>query len=185
MAETLSNLSVIAYVVAAVCLVLAVFLWFIFKIPTVIGDLSGRTARKSIAKMRSANEKSGNKAYRASDVNRNRGKLTETMKNPAAFAQSAPQINQVPAQPMQQPPVRPVQPIPQHPPVQPDYQPRPQAAPMGRPETGVLAENRPTPISSEETGILMNENGTAPLAQRPQQQVAHTRWTTCVRFLGR
>ncbi len=40
-------------------MVLAVLLWFKFCIPSVIGDLSGRTARKSIAKMREENEKSG------------------------------------------------------------------------------------------------------------------------------
>lgn len=59
MAETLSTLSIISFAVAGVFLVLAVFLWFFLKIPSVIGDLSGKTARKSIAKMRAVNEKSG------------------------------------------------------------------------------------------------------------------------------
>lgn len=76
MADTLSTLSVISFAVAAVCLVLAVFLGIFFKIPTVISDLSGRTARKSIAKMRTANEKTGVKTYQASKTNANRGKLT-------------------------------------------------------------------------------------------------------------
>ena len=69
MADTLSTLSVISFAVAAVCLVLAVFLGVFFKIPTVISDLSGRTARKSIAKMRTANEKTGVKTYQASKTN--------------------------------------------------------------------------------------------------------------------
>lgn len=76
MADTLSTLSVISFAVAAVCLVLAVFLGVFFKIPTVISDLSGRTARKSIAKMRTANEKTGVKTYQASKTNADRGKLT-------------------------------------------------------------------------------------------------------------
>ncbi len=79
MAETLQILSIISFAVAGVCFVLAVFFWFFFKIPTVIGDLSGRTARKSIAKMRVANEKSGSKSYKESKVNLERGKLTGTM----------------------------------------------------------------------------------------------------------
>lgn len=78
MAETLQLLSIISFAVAAACLVLAVFLWFFFRIPDVIGDLSGRTARKSIAKMRAANEKSGSKSYKESKANAERGKLTGT-----------------------------------------------------------------------------------------------------------
>ena len=45
MAQTLQTLSVISFVIAGACLVLAVFFWLFFKIPTVIGDLSGRTAK--------------------------------------------------------------------------------------------------------------------------------------------
>lgn len=36
----------------------------LFKIPIVIGDLSGRTAKKSIERMRLNNEKTGNKSYK-------------------------------------------------------------------------------------------------------------------------
>lgn len=79
MAETLQTLSIISFAVAAACFVLAIFLWFFFKIPTVIGDLSGRTARKSIAQMRAANEKSGVKSYKESKTNAERGKVTATM----------------------------------------------------------------------------------------------------------
>ncbi len=59
MAERLALLSIICFVLAGVFLVVALILWFSFKIPAVIGDLTGRTARKSIAQMRAANEKSG------------------------------------------------------------------------------------------------------------------------------
>lgn len=79
MAETLQLLSIISFAVGAVCLGLAIFLWFFFKIPNVIGDLSGRNARKSIARMREANEKSGSKSYKESKANAERGKLTGTM----------------------------------------------------------------------------------------------------------
>lgn len=78
-AEILSLLSTIFFVVAAICLALAVFFWFWFRIPTVIGDLSGKNAKKSIARMRASNENSGNKSYRTSQTNAERGKLTGVM----------------------------------------------------------------------------------------------------------
>lgn len=56
MANTLSNLSVVAFIVAAAALAIALFLFFFFKIPKVLSDLSGRTARRSVAKIRSGNE---------------------------------------------------------------------------------------------------------------------------------
>ena len=79
MTQTLQLLSTVAFAVAGACLILAVFLWFFFKIPSVIGDLSGRTARKSIARIREANEKSGNKSYVPSKINAARGKITAAM----------------------------------------------------------------------------------------------------------
>lgn len=79
MADTLSLLSIIFFVVAGVSLVVSVVLWIVLRIPSVMGDLSGRTARKSIAKLRMANESSGVKGHRSSQVNLRRGKLTETM----------------------------------------------------------------------------------------------------------
>lgn len=79
MADILSTLSIVSFVIAGVCLVLAVFFWFFFKIPTVINDLTGRTARKSIAQMRAANEKAGTSSCGGSKINMVRGRLTETM----------------------------------------------------------------------------------------------------------
>lgn len=79
MADTLSIISLVSFIIAGVCLVLAVFFWFNFRIPRVIGDLTGRTARKSIAKMRASNEESGGKSFRPSAVNASRGKLTDPM----------------------------------------------------------------------------------------------------------
>ncbi|MEE1057350.1 MAG: hypothetical protein UH239_08905 [Acutalibacteraceae bacterium] len=82
MAEILSIISLVSFIVSGVCFVLAIFFWIKFGIPTVIGDLSGRTARKSIAKMRESNERTGNKIYKPSNVNANRGKITDTITNP-------------------------------------------------------------------------------------------------------
>ena len=79
-AKTLFMISNIAFAIAAVCAVLAVIFFIKFKIPSVIDDLSGKNARKSIAQMRSHNEQSGNKSFRSSKTNENRVKLTDTMK---------------------------------------------------------------------------------------------------------
>lgn len=57
--------------------VLAVVLFFALKIPKVISDLTGRTARKAIENIRMNNERSGNKTYQSSAVNLERGKLTD------------------------------------------------------------------------------------------------------------
>lgn len=79
MADLLNNISITSFVLATLFIVLTIVLWFVFKIPGVIGDLSGRNVRKSIAKMRQHNVETGNKAYRTSQNNIARGKLTETM----------------------------------------------------------------------------------------------------------
>ncbi len=64
MADTLSLLSVVAFIIAGISLAAAVFFWFFFKISSVIGDLSGKNAKRSIETMRETNKKAGNKIYR-------------------------------------------------------------------------------------------------------------------------
>lgn len=66
-------------VLAGVMLVVTVLLFFLLKIPTVIGDLTGANARKAIENIRSQNESSGEKSHLTSAVNRERGKLTDKM----------------------------------------------------------------------------------------------------------
>lgn len=146
MAETLQLLSIISFAVAAACLILAIFLWFFFKIPDVIGDLSGRTARKSIARMRAANEKSGSKSYKESKTNAERGKLTGTMPDSGKLKKK----KDVPGD--------------------------------GKPETGLLADNMVESLDSEATGmlgfettgLLVDENATAPLDSPAHKQVPRT-----------
>lgn len=77
--EILEMISTGSYVVAGISFALVLFFWFRFKIPQVIGDLSGRTAKKSIAKMRETNEKTGKKSYKSSKTNLERGLLTGTI----------------------------------------------------------------------------------------------------------
>ena len=56
-------------------MVLVVFI--LLKIPKVISDLTGATARKAIKNIREQNEASGDKAYKVSAFNEARGKLTD------------------------------------------------------------------------------------------------------------
>lgn len=77
MANTLATLSLVLYGLAVVFLIMAVIFFIKFHIPAIIGDLSGRTAKKSIERIRSENEKTGKKTYMPSPVNLKRGKITE------------------------------------------------------------------------------------------------------------
>ena len=75
--DSLNTLSVVFFACAAVFLVAGIVLFFVLDIIRVYGDLSVRTARKAIERMRKENEETGNKAYKPSPVNEKRGKLTD------------------------------------------------------------------------------------------------------------
>lgn len=77
--ESLNTLSIVFFVCAAVFLITGIVLFFVLDIISVYGDLSGRTARKAIERMRKENEETGNKAYKPSAVNEKRGRLTDKM----------------------------------------------------------------------------------------------------------
>lgn len=64
-------------IACGVMTVVSAILFFALRIPKVIGDLTGRTARKAIEDIRRQNEQSGDKTYRSSAVNQKRGKLTD------------------------------------------------------------------------------------------------------------
>lgn len=145
MAETLSTLSIISFIIAGVCLVLAIFLWIFFRIPSVIGDLTGRTARKSIAKMRSANEKTGNKNYQTSKTNAERGKLTDTMSGIGSKKEDLerPETGLLSENKVEQ---------------------------FDSEETGILKTAEISTFDSEQTGLLVDENATALLNEKKQEK---------------
>lgn len=64
-------------VLAGIMFVASVLIFFLLNIPHVFGDLTGRNARKAIENIRNQNESSGDKLYKTSQVNRERGKLTD------------------------------------------------------------------------------------------------------------
>lgn len=80
MAETLSVISLISFLAAGVFAVVAVILWFVFRIPTVAGELSGRTARKSIERMRKRNEEAGKNSRGTGPVKREGRNSTVSMR---------------------------------------------------------------------------------------------------------
>lgn len=64
MADILIIISNITYVLAGIFFITAVILFIRFRIPAIIGDLTGHTAKRSIAKMRINNEKAGAQIYK-------------------------------------------------------------------------------------------------------------------------
>lgn len=75
--ELLHTLSLAAYILAAILFVLAVILFFVLDIRKVLGDVTGATARKAIENIRQQNETSGEKFYKPSRVNAERGMVTD------------------------------------------------------------------------------------------------------------
>ena len=75
--ELLQTLFLVAYIAAGILFLVAVALFFLLDVPKLYGDISGRTAKKAIEAIRQQNESTGNKAYKPSAVNAERGKLTD------------------------------------------------------------------------------------------------------------
>lgn len=64
-------------IASGIMFAVSIVLFFTLKIPKVISDLTGRTARRAIEDIRLQNERSGDKTYKSSAVNLQRGKLTD------------------------------------------------------------------------------------------------------------
>jgi hypothetical protein len=94
MAEKIFTISYISFAMAAVFLILAVFFWIKFGVLRIIGDLSGRTAKKSIAKMREKNEKTGRKIHSAGSINVEHGKITDKMRDSDDLVNRSPMQNE-------------------------------------------------------------------------------------------
>jgi hypothetical protein len=160
--QTLSTLSIVAFVIAGVALVLGIFLFIYFKIPGVISDLSGKNAKKSIARLRESNEKTGKKSYAPSETNAARGKVTSTIPGITSNGpdKRGAKVNaaQTPVQPAPAPRVQgqqmPVQSVPN--------------VANEMPETGILDENRSENVG-EATDLLYDPNATELLAETPKE----------------
>lgn len=84
-AELYQNISIVAFVLAAIFLLVAVILFFTFDIPAVLGELSGKTAAKQVAEIRAANKNAVAKRRKvstsASTTQRATGKLKQNKTN--------------------------------------------------------------------------------------------------------
>lgn len=66
-----------AAILCGIMFIVSVLVFIFLKIPKVISDLSGATAKKAIKNIREQNEASGDKGYQVSAFNKARGKLTD------------------------------------------------------------------------------------------------------------
>lgn len=66
-----------AAILCGIMFIVSILLFIFLRIPKVISDLTGATARKAIKNIREQNEASGDKGYKVSAFNEARGKLTD------------------------------------------------------------------------------------------------------------
>lgn len=78
-AETWMIIAIVGFSLAGVALIIAIFMFTKMKIPSVIGDLSGKTVAREIKEMKELNSSKGDRSFRPSKVNIERGTLTETV----------------------------------------------------------------------------------------------------------
>lgn len=82
--ELLQTLSLVSYVLAGVFLLISIGLFLLFKVPKLIGDVTGTTARKSIENIRQQNENTKDVSYKPSKANSGREKNERKSNNPRA-----------------------------------------------------------------------------------------------------
>lgn len=85
--ELLQTLSLVSYILAGVCFLLCIALFFLLDVPKLFGDVTGSNAKKAIESIRQQNEYTGDKAYKPSAVNVARGKVTDKI-SPSGRLQS-------------------------------------------------------------------------------------------------
>lgn len=70
-------IAIVGFSLAGIALIVAVFMFIKMNIPSVIGDLTGKTVAREIKAMREFNNSKGDRRFRPSKVNMERGTLTE------------------------------------------------------------------------------------------------------------
>ncbi len=80
-AEIYKVISTVGFILAAIMLILSIILFLKLNIPKVIGDITGKTAKKAIQRIHEQNEQSGDKAYKSSPMNIARGKISDKITN--------------------------------------------------------------------------------------------------------
>lgn len=75
--EQYRQLFMVAAILGVILFLISLILFFVFKIPDVIGDLSGATAKRAINSIREKNEHNSEKLLKMNMANGEKGKLTE------------------------------------------------------------------------------------------------------------
>ena len=88
--ETYRIIFIAGAVACGVMLAVSVLLFFLLKVPHLIGDLSGSTARKAIRGIREKNASTGDKVFKSSPVNAARGRVTDRMTPSGRIIQRSP-----------------------------------------------------------------------------------------------
>lgn len=70
-------IAIVGFSFAGIALIVAVFMFIKMNIPSVIGDLTGKTVAREIKAMREFNNSKGDRRFRPSKINLERGTLTE------------------------------------------------------------------------------------------------------------
>lgn len=139
-------------ILAAIMFIISVILFIVLKIPSVIGYFSGATQRKAIEDMRNQNESTGQKTYKSSAVNKERGKLTDKIsqsgsliKNPSSSIWGAMSTEKISTQRLEEEAAN-------------------ETTVLGSNETTVLGGgNETTVLGSSETTVLSGMNETTVL----------------------
>ena len=87
-ANTWLIIAIVGFSLSGIALVVAIFMFIKMDIPAIIGDLTGKTVAREIKAMREANASSGDKSFRSSAVNIERGTLTENVSQKAIDAEA-------------------------------------------------------------------------------------------------
>lgn len=82
-------------ILSIVMLFVSVFLFFFFKIPTVIGDLNGSNARRAIESIRNSNEQFGKTVHKAKNMDLERSKITDKMTPSGRIAKNSGFTNKI------------------------------------------------------------------------------------------
>ena len=74
-------IAIVGFSLSGIAFIAAIILFIKMNIPAIIGDLTGKTVAREIKAMRESNASSGDKRFRPSAVNLERGTLTEKVSN--------------------------------------------------------------------------------------------------------
>lgn len=83
-ASTWGMIGIVAFALSGVLLIAAALIFFLLKIPDVIGDLSGKTVAREMERMRQSNASRGDRSFRTGRINRERGMLTDRVSDKQA-----------------------------------------------------------------------------------------------------